>query len=118
MRKIDVNWDDVSELGKKTAGYVEIFEESRKKMQEIVLSLNECWQGVDADGFRTNMYNYLESLKEDTRYLQEWEVFFKKSSARYNGGIEDGLNRVKNLEEEYVLPNASVGPVSGGMYDE
>lgn len=113
--KINVNWKEVVDLSQRTDENVTEFENARKKLQEITTSLNECWQGSDADNFRTNMNNYLESLKADTEYLLKWEALFKRSAARYNGGVEDGLNRVKRLEEEYIMPNANGVSISNTM---
>ena len=104
-RKININWEKVRELGTKTKENISEFESARKNIQEITLSLNECWQGKDAENFRLSLFNYLESLKEDTEYLLKWESVLKKSANKYNDGVEEGLQRVRSLEEDFVLPN-------------
>ena len=119
-RKINVNWTEVKALGKRTEENVIKFEVARKKFQEIINSLPECWRGIDAENFKTSMNNYLNLLKEDTAYLIEWSMMFDKSSSKYKGHIEDGVKKMKSIEEEYLLPQQPkmiIPPMMGGMYD-
>lgn len=97
--KIDANWNKLNNLAQKTTINIDQLETIRKKMQEITLSLHECWQGTDSNHFITNMSAYLEELKKDTQYLIKWAQLFQKSSLRYHGGVEDGLSKVRQVEE-------------------
>ncbi len=66
------------------------------------------------------MNNYLNLLKEDTAYLIDWSMMFDKSSSKYKGHIEDGVKKMKSIEEEYLLPQQPkmiTPPMTGGMYD-
>lgn len=106
-RKIDINWKEVREFASRTNENVTEFELARKNLQEITISLNECWQGKDAESFTVSLLNYLDSLKEDTTYLLKWYSCLKRSANRYNSGVEEGLQKVKNLQESFILYNQS-----------
>lgn len=101
-KKIMVNWQKLNNLGNNTANYAEEFEKIRSNMESIIGSINSCWQGLDAENYITTTTNYLESLKQDTAYLYEISNYFKKSATVYNGGVNNGLSRVKSLESNYI----------------
>ena len=107
MNKININWKELRNLSNKTEENLIIFENSRKKFQEIIVSIEECWKGIDSNNFIIQTNNYLESLKNDTEYLNKWITLFRRSANRYNGGIDEGLNKVRNVEEEYILPKVN-----------
>lgn len=107
MNKININWKELRNLGTKTEENLVLFENSRKKFQEIIFSIEECWKGIDSNNFIIQTNNYLESLKNDTEYLNKWVTLFRRSANRYNGGIDEGLNKVRNIEEEYILPKVN-----------
>lgn len=99
-KKIKVNWTKVRNLGDKTAKNAEEFEQIRQRMVNSISSIQNCWQGLDANNFISNATNFLESLKVDSEYLSELSSFFGSASRMYNGGVEDGVNRIRNLRRE------------------
>lgn len=99
-KKININWNELKKLGERTSENVLQFENSRKKLQDVTMSLNECWTGQDADNFRLTMCSYLNSLQEDTVYMADLIRFFDKSSRKYNGGVNDGVSRVRSFNNE------------------
>lgn len=105
MKKVDVNWKEVSELGERTHKNSEEISVVLEKIIEIIESIPEGWQGADSENYITSTKNYFERLKEDRNYLEKWSNTFKRSSKRYNGGVEDGLTRIRKVNEEYMLPN-------------
>jgi len=105
MKRVDVNWKEVNELGERTHKNSEEIAVILDKMIEIVDSLPECWQGADSENYITSTKNYFERLKEDKNYLERWSDTFKRSSKRYNGGVEDGLAKIRKVNEEYTLQN-------------
>lgn len=102
-KKISVNWTELRGLADRTKNNVEEFEQIRKKMSEIILSVQSCWQGTDSTNFINSAGNYVENLKTETLSLLEWSEFFYKSAMKYNGAVEDGLNKVRSLREEIIL---------------
>lgn len=102
-KKLSVNWTELRNLGDRTKDNAEEFEQIRTKMLEIILSIQDCWQGVDSSNFIASAGNYVEKLKTETLSLLEWSEFFYKSAIGYNGAVEDGLNKVRSLREEILL---------------
>ena len=117
MNKIKINWNKLRNLSNKTEENLTIFEDSRKKFQEIINSIEEWWKGIDANKFIVETSEYLEDLKNDTEYLYKWVMLFKRSANRYNSGIEDGLNKVRNVEKEYILPQTIEIPEEVTWYE-
>lgn len=114
-KKISINWRKVTELGTRLDENINEFESARKKIQEIAISLDECWKGRDAENFRVSLFNYLESLKDDYNYLLQWESVFKRSAAKYSDGVEEGLRRVRSLEDELKIPGQMSQEKTGEM---
>lgn len=99
-RRIKVNWTQVRNLGDRTAKNAEEFEQIRQRMVNSISNIQNCWQGIDANNFITNATNFLDSLKVDGEYLSELSSFFGSASRMYNGGVEDGVTRIRNLRRE------------------
>ena len=102
MRKIGVNWYEVSELSKRTLNNSEEFEAARKKYQETLLSINENWEGPLAEKFIVDSYNFLEQLKNQSNYLSDMGNVFKKSSRKYSGVVEEHEERIKRMNQLYL----------------
>lgn len=105
MRKIDVNWKEVNNLSEKTKKNAAEFAEEINKLIEITESISECWQGIDAENYKITSKAYYEKLKEDKNYLEQWSNVFKKSALKYNGGVEEGLTKVKQTNQTLLDPN-------------
>lgn len=104
-KRIMVNWQKLDNLGNNTAKYAEEFEKIRGNIESIVGTINTCWQGIDAEKYIETTTNYLESLKQDTVYLYEISNYFKRSSMRYNSGVNNGISRLKSFENNYINNN-------------
>lgn len=102
-RQIKVNWTQVYELGKRTSDNVMEFELIRERMLKNVEEIKKCWQGADAENFINNYSRYLENLKEEVLYLNEWSEYFKKSSGRYNDQVDDGYRKIQIMNEEFEM---------------
>lgn len=111
-KRIKVNWKDLYELSLNTNKNAEEFENIRGRIQAIVNSLNTDWQGIDHDNYVVSASKYLEALKKDTDYLYELSDYFNKSALKYNGGVEEGLTRVRNMEKNYIVMDNKVLSIS------
>ena len=102
-KKIMVNWQKLHNLGNNTEKYAEEFEKIRNNLETTIQSISTCWQGIEANEYIQNTTNYLESLKQDTKYLYEISNYFTRSALRYNNGVDNGISNVKNLEKNYII---------------
>lgn len=105
MQKIDVNWRELNDLSERTKINAEEFATEINKLIEITESLSDCWQGIDAENYKITSKAYYEKLKEDKNYLEQWSNLFKTSALKYNGGVEDGLTKVKQVNQTILDPN-------------
>ena len=105
-KKIVVNWQKLNNLGNNTAKYAEEFEQIRNNLINITSTINSCWQGIDAENYKITTKAYFESLKEDRNYLEQWSNVFKNSAIKYNGGVEEGLTKVKQTNQTVLDPNS------------
>ena len=96
MRKIKVNWDELSKTGKDFEEYVLEFEKNRILFEKEIDKVANYWTGDDAVVYQSKAIDYLEGLKKDVDYLYEWAHYFNSSSNIYNGVEEDGLQRIRN----------------------
>ena len=105
---IKVNWEELNRLSSRTSANAEEFEQIRQRMIQIMSSLQSCWQGGDSTKFINKAITYLEKIKVDSQYLMELGDFYNKSSRKYNGGVEEGLTKVRQvrneIEQEQKIP--------------
>lgn len=117
-RKIIVNWKQLNNLSVDTTKNAEEFENIRSSIEDIMKSIESCWQGADSQEFIKQTTNYLESLKEDTAYLYSTADYFNRSAKRYNYGVDSGLTSVRNLEQNYIKQeNNRFENIGGNMYE-
>lgn len=114
---IKVNWTKLREMGKITDELALEIEDARTKYQNIINSLNECWEGIDATNFTTNCNNFLNEFKNDTLYFEMLGQYFGKGAKSYNSVEETHSQRVKKinsmLEQEQNELNDMVGVNNG-----
>ena len=113
-KKIMVNWEQLYKLSSNTEKDAEEFEKIRTNIEQIITSINSCWQGIDANQYIKSTTNYFQSLKQDTEYMYSLAKYFSRSASRYSGGVEDSLSRVKNLEKDYIMENIQSMPLIEG----
>ena len=95
-KSLKVNWIEINKLGDKLSSCSEELESSRKEMLNLVNNVKSGWTGEDSNKFITNFSNYLEGMKTETNYLNEWSLYFKESSNLYGGNFEECLKKVEN----------------------
>lgn len=99
-KKIKVNWTKVRELSNKTNKNSEDFKQVRQRMINIISSLEDCWQGNDTQKFISTTTAFLDELRNEEEYLIELANYYGTASRMYNGGIEDGVTRIRHLRRE------------------
>ncbi len=85
---INIEWDNVRNLSDRTKENFNRFEKSRERIEKIVETLPECWEGLDANAYESNINNYLGILKEDTSYFEYLSDYFNKMSTNIGGVVE------------------------------
>lgn len=117
MRKLKVNWDELSQTGKDIEDNILEFEKNRILFENEIDNVSNYWTGDDAVVYQSKALEYLGKLKLDVDYLYDWARYFDKSSKVYNGVEEDGLQRIRNsvdlLSQEASGMNQNI---SGGGY--
>lgn len=101
MARLGINWHEVSDLSKRTLENSEEFEDARSKYQETILSLEDCWKGLDARLFIINANKFLDYLKNDSDYLNEMGNFFKVGSTKYNSVVDEHENEMKKYNQDF-----------------
>ena len=104
MTRIKVNWAKLDGLGKRTMENKNTFETSRAKLQELVDELMNYWKGQDAENYHEKATTFLDYLKGETEFMDEWGKYFAKASGNYKSGVEEGLKNIKQT-------NALIGEV-------
>lgn len=99
-KSIKMNCDDVQNLSNKTLDNYSKFEESRNKIIELINSLPDCWEGVDANAFEKNFGNYVSLLKNDTDYFEYLAGYFKSASKTIDSTIDDHHEKFKRMDNE------------------
>lgn len=97
---LSVKCDEVNKLSQSTLENFKKFEQSRKNIENIVNSLPECWEGVDANAFESNIGNYLSLLKQDTDYFEYLGNYFKSASSTYDTTISSYDSRFSVMETD------------------
>ena len=97
---MNFDWDNVKNLSKNTKDNYSKFEESRKKIIEIIDSLPECWEGLDASSFITSVKNYMEVLKSDTEYFDYLGDYFDKVSSNIGGVVETYGEKFTRIDDD------------------
>ena len=97
---ININWNDVRNLSKNILENYDRFEKSRKNIEGIVESMPDCWEGVDANAFESNLGNYLKLLEKDTKYFEYLGNYFEASSTIIGGTVETYTDKFARMDEE------------------
>ena len=108
-RKLSVNWTELHDLGKRTKKNVNELENIRTNLYNIVNSLSSCWQGADASNYISNASSYLNMMKEDVDFLEQWANAFDRSASLYNGSVDDCTNYVKGTRRTFDEENLNGG---------
>jgi len=93
-KNLKVNWIEINKLGDKLSTCSEELESSRKEMLILVNDIKSGWTGDDSNKFVTNFSNYLDGIKEEINYLNEWSIYFKESTNLYGGNFEECLKKI------------------------
>ena len=78
MRRLYVDWKQLTDLGVTTENNVLLFEKSRLIFENEIETLIECWTGNDSAVYQTQVLEYLGELKNDVDYLYDWSIYFQK----------------------------------------
>lgn len=89
MAKIVVNTRQLDEYGNKLYSQSETFGKITSKMDEIITSLSNGWNGTDAKTFISNATEYLNNLKTIEVALANYGQLVKDCSQKY----QDRINR-------------------------
>lgn len=100
MRRLYVDWKQLTDLGVTTENNVLLFEKSRLIFENEIETLIECWTGNDSAVYQTQVLEYLGELKNDVDYLYDWSIYFQKKARGYEGTEEDSLQRMRNLVDQ------------------
>ena len=100
-RVINVDWVELSRVGEKFKEQSNEIKSITDQIQTTLDSVDDCWRGTDSNNFKTNSNQLIRDLKVEGLYLELWYEYLTKSSRRYNGNVEDGLARLKNIELLY-----------------
>lgn len=124
---VKVNWVRLKAISNSTIKDADDFENARKKFQEIILSIPECWEGVDSNNFITNCNNFLEELKNDSVYLRMLGEYFDKSSQAYGNTVSKHSEKMKKINTELLdesskynlvnMTNINVDTMGGELND-
>lgn len=99
---VKVNWVGLKKISDSTIKDATDFETARKKFQEIILSIPECWEGIDSNNFIANCNNFLEELKNDSIYLNMLGEYFDKSSKAYGNTVNKHSEKMKKMNTELL----------------
>ncbi len=75
-KNLKVNWIEINKLGDKLSSCSEELESVREEMLNLVNDVKSGWTGEDSAKYITNFSNYLEGIKKETTYLNEWSLYF------------------------------------------
>ncbi|MBR1386334.1 MAG: WXG100 family type VII secretion target [Bacilli bacterium] len=89
MTNIVVNTLELNKYGEKIQKQVESFDSITTKMDEILTTLNEGWNGKDKQSFINNAVEYLNNLKMIERALSEYGKVITECSNKYQDRIND-----------------------------
>ena len=97
---MNFDWDSVKNLGSNTKENFTRLEESRQNIINIVESLPECWEGLDANAYIQRVKNYMDVLKEDTEYFEYLGDYFDKVSTNIGGVVETYGKKFERIDED------------------
>ena len=89
MTNIVVNTLELNKYGEKIQKQVESFDSITTKMDEILTTLNEGWNGKDKQSFINNAVEYLNNLKMIERAFSEYGKVITECSNKYQDRIND-----------------------------
>ena len=72
-------------------------------MLEIISSIDECWNGIDATNFINNSKEYLDNLERDLKKVEEWSKYFNKSALKYSDGVSEGLKQIRDTKNRFQV---------------
>ena len=87
MTKIVVDTEKLNEYGNKIQNQVATFDSITSKMDEVLLSLSEGWDGVDKDSFLANASEYLNNVKTIETALSECGTLVNDCAKKYQERI-------------------------------
>lgn len=96
---VKVNWTSLKKMSDNTLKNASDFEQARLNFQQIINSLGECWIGTDSESFIKNCNQFLNDLKEDSKYFQSLGEFFDKGSKVYSGVVNTHSEKVKKIND-------------------
>ena len=89
MTNIVVNTLELNKYGEKIEKQVESFDSITTKMDEVLTTLNQGWNGKDKQSFINNAVEYLNNLKMIETALADYGKVIKDCSNKYQDRIND-----------------------------
>lgn len=100
-RVIYVDWIELNKIGEKFQEQSIEIKTITDQVKNTLESIDNCWRGIDSNNFKENSKQLIRDLKVESLYLELWYEYLTKSSRRYNGNVEDGLSKLRNIEVLY-----------------
>ena len=102
-RVVNVNWDELNNSKKDFDSQVGEILDIRNELLKTIEMIDNGWCGYDADNYKKNFNEFLKKYYSEAKYLDKWSKYLNKSSNNYSNNVEEGIKKVRNVEEEYEI---------------
>ena len=96
---VNVDYKELFEMGEKFEKQGMDIKKLSEELNEAFVGLNNGWVGSDYDSYYTNSNKIVNSLQKEMVYLLTWSEFFTKYSYKYGGNVQEGLDRMKRIQQ-------------------
>ena len=111
---INVDYKKMFEMGKKFEKQAMDLKKLSEELDSTFIGLNESWLGFDYDNYYSNSNKLVNSLNKEMLYMLSWSEFFTKYSYKYSGNLEEGIDRIKRIQQTFADNGANMKEVNNG----
>ena len=85
---LKVKYDELKEVADTINNDSSLLSEEIKKLLDQIEKLKSIWQGIDADAFYENSYDYFQKMTTISATLNNLGKFIEKTNNEYKNGDE------------------------------
>ena len=98
-RIINVNYEELFKASKNFDDQSKAIQDIKKNLLEIIDTIDNGWQGIDAENYKINFKKYIKRIYKESNYLEKWSDFLLKSSIKYDRNVQEGKQNTFSINK-------------------
>lgn len=100
-RVIKIDVDDVQNLKSKFSTNAVEIKNISSALNEVFNTVNNSWRGVDSANFVSSSTKLVNSLNNESIFLDNWSKYLSNSSYKYEDNMDEAVMKLRSTNARY-----------------